>query len=109
MTAIRFKIGGAFPASDPVARFIAGLAMMSNDLLRALEDMLKLEGDTPEEIGRRVSLFRRQAASIHEAATFITDARRMFSEVSSFIDGLDDEAQDARDRVIGAVDPSSAH
>ena len=75
---IRFKIGDAFPASDPIARFITALAMMSNELLRALEDMLKLEGDTPEEIGRRVSLFRRQAASIHEAATSRADARRMF-------------------------------
>ena len=78
MTVIRFKIGDAFPASDPVARFITGLAMISNDWLRSVEDMFKLEGDTPEEIGRRASLFRRQVALVHEAATFITDARRMF-------------------------------
>ncbi len=60
MTVIRFKIGDGFPACDPLARFITGLAMISNDLLRALEDMLRLEGDTPEEIGRRVALFRRR-------------------------------------------------
>ncbi len=36
--------------------------MISKDWLRSLEDMLGLEGDTPEETGRRVSLFRRQAA-----------------------------------------------
>ena len=70
-TVIRFKIGDGFPARDPVARFITGMAMISNDLLRALEDMLGLEGDAPEQIGRRVSLFRRQAAAVQEAATFL--------------------------------------
>jgi hypothetical protein len=86
MSVIRFKIGDAFPASDPVARFITGLAMISNDWLRSVEEMFSL-GDTPEEVGRRVSLFRRQAALVHEAATFMADARRMFPQVASFIDG----------------------
>jgi hypothetical protein len=107
MTFIRFKIGEAFPARDPVARFITGLAMISNDLLRALEDMLRLESDTPEEIGRRVSLFRRQAAAVQEAATFIDDARRMFPEVSSFINGLDGKARAGCEHVTGAVDIKS--
>src|SRR4051794_38237755 len=91
MTVIRFKIGEAFPANDPVARFITGLAMISNDWLRSMNDLLELESDTPEEQGRRVSLFRRQAALVHEAATFITDARRMFHDVARFIDGLSAE------------------
>ncbi|MHB8659997.1 MAG: hypothetical protein ACYC91_19065 [Solirubrobacteraceae bacterium] len=107
MTVIRFKIGDGFPARDPVARFIAGLAMISNDLLRGLEDMLRLEGDTPEEIGRRASLFRRQAAAVQEAATFIDDGRRMFPEVSSFINGLDGNARAVCEHVIGAVDVKS--
>jgi hypothetical protein len=109
MTVIRFKIGDGFPARDPVARFITGMAMISNDLLRALEDMLRLEGDAPEEIGRRVSLFRRQAAAVQEAATFIDDARRMFPEVSSFIDGLDGKARAGCEHVLGAVDVKSPH
>lgn len=109
MTVIRFKIGDAFPASDPVARFITGLAMISNDWLRLIEDMLKLEGDTPEEIGRRISLFRQQAALVHEAATFISDARRMFPQVASFIEGLKAKAGDGCERVAGAVDSCSPH
>jgi hypothetical protein len=83
--------------------------MISNDWLRSVEDMFKLEGDTPEEIGRRISLFRRQAALVHEAATFITDARRMFPQVASFIDGLELKARDGCERVIGAVDRGSPH
>jgi hypothetical protein len=109
MTLIRFKIGNAFPACDPVARFITGLAMISNDWLRSVEDMFKVEGDTPEEIGRRILLFRRQAALVHEAATFITDARRMFPQVASFIDGLEAKARDGCERVIGAVESGSPH
>ncbi len=109
MTVIRFKIGDGFPAGEPVARFITGLAMISNDLLRALEDMLRLEGEMPEEIGRRVSLFRRQAAAVQEAATFIDDARRMFPAVSNFIDRLDGKARVGCEHVIGAVDVKSPH
>jgi len=109
MTVIRFTIGDAFPATDPVARFITGLAMISNDWLRSLDDMFRLDGDTPEEVGRRVSLFRRQAGLVYEAAAFITDARRMFPEAASFIDGLEGEARDDCERVIGAVDSKSRH
>jgi hypothetical protein len=109
MTFIRFKIGEAFPARDPVARFITGLAMISNDLLRALEDMLRLENDTPEDIGRRISLFRRQAASVYEAATFIDDAGRMFPEVSRFLNGLDGKTRAGCELVVGAVDGNSPH
>jgi hypothetical protein len=83
VTVIRFKIGDAFPANDPLARFIAGLAMISNDWLRSVTEMVALADDTPEEIGRRISLFRRQAALVHETATFITDVQRKFPQVAS--------------------------
>jgi hypothetical protein len=103
MTVIRFKIGDAFPASDPVARFLTGLAMISNDSLCSVEDMFKLKGDMPEEIGRRISLFRRQEALVHEAATFITDARRMFPQVASFINGLEVKARDGCRQRLAAL------
>ena len=80
--------------------------MISNDWLRPVEEMFRL-GDTPEEVGRRVSLFRRQAALVHEAATFMADARGMFPQVASFIDGLETKARDSCERVIGAVDSNS--
>jgi hypothetical protein len=109
MTVIRFKIGEAFPADEPVARFITGLGMISNDWLRLIDDMLDYEDESPEGTGRRISLFRRQAALVHEAATFITDARRMFPAVASFVDGLELKARDTCERVIGAIDSSSPH
>jgi hypothetical protein len=109
MTVIRFKIGDAFPADDPVARFITGLGMISNDWLRLINDMINYEDDSPEGVGRRISLFRRQAALVHEAATFITDARRMFPEVAGFVDGLEVKARDGCERVIGAVASDSPY
>lgn len=83
--------------------------MVSNDWLRSLADMFNLEGDTREATGRRVSLFRRQAALVHEAATFITDGQRMLPEVAGFIDALEQQARDGCERVIGAVDNASPH
>lgn len=109
MTVLRFKIGDAFPASDPVARFITGLAMVSNDWLRSFADLLALKGDAPEALGRRVSLFRGQVALVHEAATFVDDARRMFPDVNDFIDALDQTGREHCARVTGAVDRSSPH
>jgi hypothetical protein len=110
MTIIRFKIGEAFPAEDPVARFITGLGMISNDWLRLIDDLVSIyEDESPEGRGRRMSLFRRQAALVHEAATFITDALRMFPAVAMFVDGLEREARDACERIVGSVDSSSPH
>lgn len=92
-----------------VARFITGLAMISNDWLRSIRDLFGLEGDAPEEMSRRISLFRRQAALIHEAATFISYSLRMFPEVSRFVDGLDAKARGGCERVTGTVDTGSQY
>ena len=110
MTVIRFRIGEAFPADDPVARFVTGLAMISNDWLRLIDDLLSTYADESSEgRGRRMSSFRRQAALVHEAATFVSDALRMFPAVALFVDGLEREARDACERVVGSVDSASPH
>jgi hypothetical protein len=108
LTKVTFKIGEAFPASDPVARFITVLGMMSNDWLRSIEEMLALEAG-PDSEGRRVSLFRQQASLHHEAAMFIRDARCRFSVIDDFICDLPTVAQDECDQILGGVDPESAH
>src|SRR5215211_5347391 len=72
-----------------------------------IQDMLALKNDTPEEEGRCVSLFRYQAALVHEAATFIGDARRMLPDVAGIIDGLELQARNDCERVIGAVNSES--
>ncbi len=104
MPKVTFKIGDAFPASDPVARFITVLGMMSNDWLRSIAEMLALDDSDPDSEGRRVSLFRQQASLHHEAATFIRDARRRFSEVEDFVASLSTVAQNECDQIVGGVD-----
>jgi hypothetical protein len=107
---IRFdKIGDAFPAGETVARFITVVAMMSNDWMRLMSDLLALKDNDPDSLGRYVMSFRQQAALHHEAAQFIADARRRFPQVDAFIDGLEQEARDECDLVTGGIDPKSPH
>jgi hypothetical protein len=107
---IRFeKIGAAFPASDPVARFITVLAMMANDWLRLMSDMLALKDEDADSAGRGIMLFRQQAALHHEAAEFIVDARKRFPKIDAFINALDQDARDECDQVTGGIDPKSPH
>ena len=101
MPKITFKIGEAFPASDPVARFITVLGMMSNDWLRSIAEMLALDDADQDSEGGRLSLFRQQASLHHEAATFIRDARRRFSEIDDFIASLSTVAQEECAQVVG--------
>jgi len=70
MTVIHFKIGDAVSVNDPVARFVTGLAMISNDWLRCVTDMVDIDGDTPGAVGRRIWLFRCHAALVDEAALY---------------------------------------
>src|SRR4051794_34070636 len=106
---MHFKIGDAFPAEDPVARFITVLAMMSNDWLRSAEEMLGIADGSIDEGGRRVMLFRQQASLHHEAATFIVDARRRFPAIAEFVDGLPEVAREECAKVVGGIDRKSPH
>jgi hypothetical protein len=95
VTTLRFTIGKAFPASDPVARFITVLAMISNDWLRLMSAMLEVEDWHKDAEGLRIMSFRQQAALHHEAAEFIRDTRKHYPTVKRFIEGLEQSALDA--------------
>jgi len=109
MPTISFKIGQAFPASDPVARFVTVLAMVSNDANRSIDELLDVEDGGPDAGARRMMLFRQQSAFFYEAATFIAESRRRFPEIANFVTALPMEAQDECARVVGGVDPTSPH
>jgi hypothetical protein len=105
-----FRIGDAFPADDPVARFVAVLAIVSNDLLRMLEQMI--EGERAREADRdptRVQLFRRMISSLFEANKILVNTPRMFSEVGRFMDELDPDAQQDLEIVRGSFVAGSDH
>jgi hypothetical protein len=110
MPTIRFeKIGEAFPAIDPVARFVTVLAMVSNDANRSIDELLDVEDGPPDSGARRMMLFRQQASFFFEAATFIGEASSRFTEVRDFIAGLPQEARGECAQVVGGIDPSSTH
>jgi hypothetical protein len=58
-----FEIGRAFPASEPVARFVSVLAIIHNDWLRTMRAM----NPAPEEDGQgtRLLFARQQLAQAH--------------------------------------------
>lgn len=109
MPTLKFKIGEAFPAGDPVARFVTVVAMMSNDWLREMAQMLEILDWHVDAEGRRVMSFRKQAASFHEATDFLSEARRRFPEVDAFVSGLSADARQEYDRVVAGTDPKSEH
>jgi hypothetical protein len=109
MTTVRFDIGTAFPAENPVARFVTVLAMMSNDWLRIMLQMVTVDGDDPETQAHHIMLFREQAALHHEAADRLVDAPRQFAEIRTFMDGLPSEATADRAIILDGIDPSSPH
>jgi hypothetical protein len=106
---ITFNIGEAFPASDPVARFVTVLAMISNDVNRSIDGLFDVGERKPDSGARKVMQFRLQAAFFYEAATFVAESSRRFGEIAGFIAGLPPEARADHERVIGGVEPKSRY
>jgi hypothetical protein len=100
MTTTRFRIGDAFPATDPVAEFVTRLAMMSNDTLRLLSRVPFHGGyyfDVPE---LRILSLRVQACLHHEVAETIRTAQASSFEVQGFLNSLPSTARDDLELVI---------
>jgi hypothetical protein len=104
--AASFQIGEAFPANDPIARFVTVLAMVNNEWHRSMA-LMNLVDDDPDGRGIRLLLVRQQAASYLEAVKWITDSRKRFPEIAAYIDGLSADAQTSYDRLMEGIDPES--
>lgn len=87
---LTFRIGDVFPATDPVARFLTGVAMIANDWGR----LFRLQEAVHEEdAGVRLLLYRLQLSFHSEAVKFMRDTRRQYpNEIDRFIDQLPAEA-----------------
>lgn len=97
---IRFKIGDAFPADDPLARWMAVCAMALNDLLyinRLLVPRLKEE--VPSEGYETVYLAQVAGAHLFEIGKFLDHAYRRIPSVVEFIDELDPGPKAAHEKV----------
>ncbi|HEV7529037.1 MAG TPA: hypothetical protein VGO29_09085 [Solirubrobacteraceae bacterium] len=111
MPRYEMNMGLAFPADEPVARFVVGLAIVNNEWLRGMALMPKVESTeaSDEQRGVRAMLARQQAATCFEGIRFVATARERFPEVCSFVDGLNANAQGHYAQVQDAADPNSLH
>lgn len=87
---LTFRIGDVFPATDPVARFLTGVAMIANDWGRLFRLQEAVGG---REIGTRLLLYRLQLSFHSEAVKFMRDTRRQYpDEINRFVEHLPAEA-----------------
>lgn len=97
---IGFKIGDAFPADDPIARWATVLGMAANDAVHL--NVRMIEGDLPPEL--MVYYFRLVASHFIEAVEWIGRTRRTWPEINEFIGSLDQDSQARLDRLLAFTD-----
>jgi hypothetical protein len=93
---IGFKIGDAFPAGDPIARWATVLSMAANDTIYL--NIRLIEGDLPPELN--IYYFRLVSAHFFEAAEWLQKTRSTWPEVDGLIRSVDQEAQERYDRIV---------
>jgi hypothetical protein len=98
---VRFTIGDVFPADSPLAVWVAGLAMIANDLLLVKEPLLPGPGEFE---AARVHTFWLVCAQYREAARFVASGLDE-PYVKRFNRGLDSEVQSLLRRVRASFDP----
>lgn len=109
MGGITFNVGEVFPGDDPVARWVAGLIMISNDLARPHRKLY--QGMQPPEAGakeRHVYWIMLGASHLREAVKFLhPDTCELMGtpEVEEFISGLPHETKALLDEIVGEVQP----
>jgi hypothetical protein len=96
---IRFEIGKAFPAEEPIARWLTVCAMALNDILLVHRWLFPaIHNRTPDYVNNYLS--RLGAAHLFEAAKFLADSDRI-QEVKDFVAELSQDDQEAYRRLIG--------
>lgn len=91
----RFRIGDAFPADSPLARFLVAVGATLNDNI--LSNTLFVQAKTPSE---RIYFFNLASSHLYEAAETLLKADREWPEVRDFVATLDEARRDEFERVI---------
>jgi hypothetical protein len=105
---VRFKIGEAFPADDPLARWMTVCAMAGNDLLLVNRWLIpKLKEEERSEPYENVYLGRLAAAHLFEAATFLKKSDKRLAVVRELVAGLNEDAQAAYRQLLVVGDGGS--
>lgn len=99
---VRFRIGDAFPADQPIARFVVVFLLALNDLLPCNQRLTE-EADHELPPHERLYLARLVGSHLFELATFLDEAPRQFPEIETFLDSLPEEAQRHRQTVVAVA------
>lgn len=101
---VTFSIGEVFDPANEVARWLTVLAMASNDFWRFFHWMEEAQDDAT-----RILAYRLEAAALFEAARHLTKPPKQWPKIATFIAALPEEARVDRDRVCGAINPTSEY
>jgi transcriptional regulator with XRE-family HTH domain len=93
---IGFRIGDAFPADNPLARWATALAMGAN--YSVYLNVRLVEGDLPPEAN--LYYFRLIVGHFFEAAKWLKKTRKQWPEIDKFIASLDEEDQKRYDDIV---------
>jgi hypothetical protein len=99
-TKVEFRIGDAFPADDPVARWLTALAISHNDIRHGTIRLMQPDLQSHEG----VYYFRLIASHFKEIAEDLDNSYAEWDEVTAFVDRL---PQEARDDFAAVLDTAS--
>src|SRR5690242_2789739 len=98
----QIRIGEWLPADDPVVLFVTTVAMISNDLLRLVDWMLRSDWTDPDAATDRLFSFRVQAAAFCEASKYLRETPPRWPQIEAFVKDLGPEAASELARVQAA-------
>ena len=104
MQRLKFRMGDAFPADDPIALWVMNLSMALGDLRIVAEYATREEQPDYE----RIYFVRIFASHLREISKLLVLNYRDREEVRQFVATLPQEAQDARDEAERMLDGSYA-
>jgi hypothetical protein len=102
---LEFRIGEAFPADDPLARWMTVVAMSHNDLVFC---NLRMSGPRELPPAENIYYFRLVASHYWELALFLRKTYQEWQVVRDFVSGLDEAVRSDFDCVIAPADDSRA-
>jgi hypothetical protein len=96
---LRFRVGDALPADDPVARFILVVSMGLND--NSFSNTHFVEGAEDYEL---LYFFRLASGHLHELANRLRVAHGEWPEVEKFVAGLDEQYRNDFAAIVALAD-----
>jgi hypothetical protein len=99
---LRFRVGDALPADDPLARFILVVSMGLND--NSLANTRFVNTDEEYEL---LYFFRLASGHLHELANRLRVAHEEWPEVQKFVAGLDKRHRDDFAAIVQLAEPKN--